>query len=157
VREPQTRLACYDDAFGAPAEAPPVKENTAAKTAELPRPSQSPAPAAAANTAAPVDARSREQEFGLSPQQQARRANPSPQPVEAAEPTSITAAVTELRKQATGQFLAVLDNGQIWVQRETNTRVRLSIGEQVTIRRGTLGSYLLEGSSGLATRVRRVK
>ena len=111
----------------------------------------------AADTApATAAARSPEQEFGLTPQQVIKAIKPQP-PVQEAEPASITAAVTELRKQATGEFLAVLDNGQMWAQREINTRVRLRIGERVTIRRGSLGSYLLENSSGLATRVRRVK
>jgi hypothetical protein len=159
LREPQARLACYDRAFGVPADVPQATQNTPVANTPEPATRARPLPPAVAAVPAPatVDAGAREDEFGLTPQQ-ARRARLEPQAAEAETgPASVTATVTELRKQATGPFIAVLDNGQVWAQRETNTRVRLKIGEQVTIRRGTLGSYLLEGSSGLATRVRRIQ
>lgn len=97
------RLACYDEAFGAP---------------------DSPA------------------------NDEARR--------EEASNFSFSAVVSGLERRGE-RFVATLDNGQVWSQAETNTRIDIRVGDTVTIRRGALGSYLLSDGEGLATRVKRVR
>lgn len=67
---------------------------------------------------------------------------------------SFSAVVTavEIRRD---RFVASLDNGQVWAQAETNTRIAIRVGDTVTVRRGALGSYLLSNGQGLSTRIKR--
>jgi hypothetical protein len=111
VRDSADRLACYDKAFGKPAQAPDAQ-------------------------------------FGLPPKQ------PSP---EAAEPDTVTAAVTAIRLLHDGKFVVTLDNAQVWSQSEINSQADVRVGDSVTVRRGALRSYLLVTKGGIATRVKRVK
>jgi hypothetical protein len=67
---------------------------------------------------------------------------------------SFSAVVSGLERRG-DRFVATLDNGQVWSQTETNTRIDIRVGDTVTIRRGALGSYLLSDGGGLATRVKR--
>jgi hypothetical protein len=69
---------------------------------------------------------------------------------------SFTAVIGGLERRG-GRFVATLDNGQVWSQTETNTRIEVRVGDSVTIRRGALGSYLLSNAAGLATRVKRLR
>jgi hypothetical protein len=69
---------------------------------------------------------------------------------------SFSALVSGLERSG-DRFVATLDNGQVWSQTETNTRIDVRVGDTVTIRRGALGSYLLSDGEGLATRVKRLR
>jgi len=66
------------------------------------------------------------------------------------------ARVSEVRKSATGKAIITLDNGQVWKQIDSS-RLRLSSDDQVTIRRASLGSFMLykTGSKSLM-RVKRI-
>jgi hypothetical protein len=70
---------------------------------------------------------------------------------------SFSAVVTALERRGDERFLATLDNGQVWLQVETNTRAEVRVGDTVTVRRGALGSYLLSTSAGIGTRVKRLR
>ena len=75
----------------------------------------------------------------------------------AAKNFSVTATVTALERRRDGLFVATLDNGQVWSQSEVDSRAEVRVGDTVTVRRGTLGSYLLVTAAGIGTRVKRVR
>jgi hypothetical protein len=81
------------------------------------------------------------------------------QPQAPAEET-VQAHITEARKANGGLYLIVLDNGQTWRHEQGSMEPYLKVGEAVTIRRGTLGSYRLTLDSGNAknwVRVSRIR
>jgi hypothetical protein len=137
VKQDSERLACYDRAFAA---APGPAATGAAPGGTAPQSKPGPA----------VDTGD---EFGMSARRKLRAADIDPDQV---LPSSITAVITRLEWRR-GLFLATLDNGQVWSQTELNSQLRVDEQESVTIRRGMLGSYLLTGKQGVATRVKRVK
>lgn len=59
----------------------------------------------------------------------------------------IEAVVTEVRKSANEKLTVTLDNGQVWRQLDSKP-MRLKSGETVIVRKASLGSFLLEKSSG---------
>lgn len=70
------------------------------------------------------------------------------------------ARITELRTAASNRFMVTLDNGQIWRHEDAHRGSYLKVGEAITIRKGTLGSYRLtqdEGSSSNWIRVTRIR
>jgi hypothetical protein len=93
-------------------------------------------------------------DFGLSKVQKERAdgaASSSP-----AEIKSITARVTGFRKGPSGRPRVLFDNGQTWEYEEDGDYL-LAIGDSVTIRRASLGSFLLVTPSKLVHRVRRIR
>ena len=148
------RLACYDRLAGrASAKAPPSSPAAAAPAAA---PVVSAAPVGAAPpAAAPVPARaSTANDFGLSKVQKERAdgaASSSP-----AEIKSITARVAGFRKGPSGRPRVLFDNGQTWEYEEDGDYL-LAVGDSVTIRRASLGSFLLVTPSKLVHRVRRIR
>jgi hypothetical protein len=142
------RLACYDKLAGrASAKAPPSSPAAAAPAAAP----VSAAPAAATPVPAGV---STANDFGLSKVQKERAdgaASGSP-----AEIKSITARVTEFRKGPSGRPRVLFDNGQTWEYEEDGDYL-LAVGDSVTIRRASLGSFLLVTPSKLVHRVRRIR
>ena len=74
-----------------------------------------------------------------------------------AEPTleKLEAKVTALRFGPAGYWVVTLDNGQEWAQLETGARLRIRVGEAVTIVPMVLGSFSLYTETGRSTRVRR--
>ena len=174
IDDPVARLACFDAAFPWPPRTSPPRPAAAAAAADVPvseaRTAAPAAPdvpeaqtttAAAANepgslTTAPVAADkpvSEAQKFGLSTEQ---RAALEAKPAEPA-PTATTAAVKTVRKLPSGYMLIGLDNDQVWQQAELDPLIRLQPGDRVTIRKGSLGSYLLVTPAHYSTRVRRIE
>lgn len=113
LADPAARLACYDQA--------------------VPSLRGVPAAPAAAQPAAP--ALSPEQQFGL-PAAELRKQQPG------GSLETITAKVVSLREQAPGRHVASLDNGQVWLIKEGG-RIRLSVGEKVEVRRGTISGFVI--------------
>lgn len=73
---------------------------------------------------------------------------------------AVQAHITEARKASGGLYLIMLDNGQTWRHEQGSMEPYLKVGEAVTIRRGTLGSYRLTLDSGNAknwVRVTRIR
>lgn len=141
------RLACYDQLAGrasaavrpdaAPARASAVATApTAAAAAAAPASSAPAAPAA--EPAGGI--------FGLSATQ--RHLQPE-------GPSEIAATVTSLRGGAAGGTRIVLDNGQVWAV--TAADMWLTTGMKVTIRRASLGSFLLITPQKNSYRVTRVE
>ena len=75
-----------------------------------------------------------------------------PEPV----PERFTATISKIEWR-NGVFVVTLDNGQTWIQSERDSRIQLEPQESVTVRRASLGSYLLAGKQGIAARVRRLR
>jgi hypothetical protein len=69
----------------------------------------------------------------------------------------LTATVTSASKQGTGDFVVMLDNGQVWAQLPTGTPRRLKAGDEVTITPASLGSFVLKGPTGRGVRVKRLR
>jgi hypothetical protein len=131
VIDDAARLACYDEAFGKREASPPA---VSADTAR----SSAPAPEIAATA-----------QFGFTAAQVEERAGTTQD--------ELTAVVTHIDKRPTGELIATLDNGQVWVQREVSSRVRLKKDDKVGIRRAALGSYFLTTPDGVVTRVKRIE
>jgi hypothetical protein len=66
-------------------------------------------------------------------------------------------AVVSTIEWRNGVFVVTLDNGQVWVQTERDSRVQLEVGETVSIRKASLGSFLLSSPQGIGTRVRKLR
>jgi hypothetical protein len=128
VSDAADRLACYDKAFGSPVEGVAVPEATAYEG----------------------------RDFGLSEaEKRARDTAGDPDGL----PPQIQAVVLNVSKQGYGQgaLLVTLDNGQIWAQAESVTHARIKKGDTITIRKASLGSFLLVTASDVTMRVRRLR
>ncbi|MCC7463007.1 MAG: hypothetical protein IT480_11165 [Gammaproteobacteria bacterium] len=163
IDDPAARLACYDAALRRPVRPDAAAPAATALTPASPAAPLDTAPAAAAPAAGAVPAAvasaaaapipGEAGEFGLTERQRAAR---QPEPAEPPA-TALTAAVTAVRKLPAGYLRIDLDNAQQWQQTEIDPYLYLRVGEHVTIRKATLGSFLLQTSSNQSTRVRRVK
>jgi hypothetical protein len=152
IGEDSARLACYDRTFGrGPAPAPMSAPASAKPVTAVPV-------AAAAGTAAAVPAvdaaEKAQREFGLS--ETGKRALDDNRSIPQ-EPESITARVKSASRRPTGEQVFVLENGQVWVETSTFTAARVQPGDEVTVRKGALGSFLLVTPKRVATHVRRLK
>ena len=141
------RLACYDKAFGRRVSAPSTSAAVPATAAV-----GAVASAAAPATVDPAEKATRE--FGLSEEGKRALEENKSGPV---EPESLTAKVKGVSRRPTGEQVFVLENGQVWVETSTYTAARAQPGDEVTVRKGALGSYLLVTPKRVATHVRRVK
>jgi hypothetical protein len=68
----------------------------------------------------------------------------------------LNATVTAITKRARGELVVTLDNGQLWLQKDSEY-VPLKTGEQITILAGALGSYRLITAAGRAMAVTRIQ
>ena len=145
IDDPSARLACFDAAFPRALRTSPPRPAVA--------PAAPAAPAAAAAAVAADEPVSEARKFGLSVRQ---RKAIEPKPAQA-ELTTTTAAVKTVRRLPPGYLLIGLDNDQVWQQTEIDSHIWLEPGDQVTIRRAALGSYLLDTPGHYSTRVRRIR
>ncbi len=76
-------------------------------------------------------------------------------PGEKGKPQNLESRVASVATAASGKLILGLDNGQTWAQIDSSS-LRLKVGDEVRIRRGTMGSYLLtRADGGPEIRVRR--
>ncbi len=127
------RLACFDAEMARLASLPPA-------------PAVAPAAPAAAPAATP------EQIFGARGEL-AREVRP---PAERAL-RQLDAHVAALARRAAGELVVTLDNGQVWRALSALDDPRLEVGDTVTIKPGSMGSYFLTGPKERAVKVKRVK
>ena len=174
---PDARLACYDS-LSAPAAATPAPAAPAAHTASAPAlpapaptapvtnavpapPAATPAPAVLApaaasslpastgNTASSAAPADDPQNFGFTQAQvQAHTQAPPPPGLQ-----SIQAHLTNVLTDRQGNGYVLLDNGQIWTYQGDDGRMRP--GEPVTIKRASLGSYIMVTQSKRSYHVTR--
>ena len=130
------RLACYDRLFRSSA------------------PSSAPAPATTAGaTTAAATARPAEEDFGKDVAERARAREQEQEKVR-----EVRARVTKVDVLRDGALVLTLDNGQVWRQNEPTLTLQFKEGDEVLIRSGMLGSYLLRHADGKSTtRVTRTK
>jgi hypothetical protein len=135
INEPAKRLACYDQ----------VVERPAAAGTALPKNSavaKDSATAAPAATGAPVPKAS----FGLY-----NAEHPAAPAVEAL----ITAKVISIGISSSGRSTVALEGNQVW-ELDSADPV-LANGDTVTVKRGTLGSFILTTAAGRLHRVHRIR
>jgi hypothetical protein len=139
------RLACYDQLSGrlAPAAAAAASPGAAAPAAAPPALSAVATGSAAPETAAPAQAPP--QSFGL-------YAAEHPAPPPAAQ--SLTARVVSLGHSASGRQTVALEGGQLWELIDGDPL--LAVGDTVTIRRASLGSFMIETPARREHRARRL-
>lgn len=157
IADDAARLACYDDAFGRTEnQVPPAMDRevgAAAPSVGAATPvAGAVTPAIGAATVASQAAARGRDEFGLTDEQIRAR---DPQNAQETQPSSIQATVTDLGSRPTGELVVTLDSEQVWVQIGTGSTVRLAVGDQVTIRKASLGSFLMITPNRVAVRVRR--
>ncbi|NJD32642.1 MAG: hypothetical protein FIB04_12245 [Gammaproteobacteria bacterium] len=105
----------------------------------------------AANAAAAEKAR---REFGLS---EAGKRALEPAKTAEAHPDSISGKVASVGRRAGGEAVVTLEDGQVWAEIQANPLLVVKPGEVVTIRKASLGSYMLVSAKRVATHVRRIK
>jgi hypothetical protein len=159
------RLACYDKLAGrvsapnaapvaaAPAPAAPASSSPAAASPSPAAPAAAAPAAVASVAAAPAPtAAPTEEDFGRSKVRKARTAASSGAPPEI---KSITAKVAAFGLSPNHRTQVTLDNGQIWEYQDDPDPL-LSVGDSVTIKRATLGSFILQTPTKLSHRVSRI-
>lgn len=67
----------------------------------------------------------------------------------------VSGVVTEVGRLPLGQYVVTLDNGQVWEQLRSNSRLSIDVGDSVTIKGAALGSFMLVTQSGIGTKVTR--
>jgi hypothetical protein len=72
------------------------------------------------------------------------------------EPQEMIAKAVIVAKKTRGELVVTLDNDQVWQQLQPSS-LRLQAGDAVTIKEGSLGSFILVAPSGRGTKVQRVK
>jgi hypothetical protein len=146
------RLACFDR------ETARLTASSAASAPAAPVANPAAAAAAPASTAPPAPAApalSDEERFGY--RGNVARAEVDKRKAQEGKIDQVTAKVVEVSAQPLGQFVVKLDNGQVWQQKMAERSVRVKVGEEVTIRRASFGSFMLVTSTGKSTRVARVE
>jgi hypothetical protein len=160
------RLACFDreserlEQATAPA-ARKAEPPASAPVAASPTPAvAAPAAAATASTvkpAAPDAAAAAQDKFGYRGNI-ARAEMDKKSEQERRDAEELVAKVAELSTMPLGELLLTLDNGQVWQQKRSDRAMRIKVGDEVTIRRATLGSFLLTSQAANGSmRVSRVK
>jgi nucleoid-associated protein YgaU len=146
------RLACYDKLAGrvsAPKTAPSVAAPAPAAPAPAAPAAAASAPAASVAAAPAPAAAPTAEDFGLSKVQKAASSSSPP------EIKSITAKVAGFGHSSNRRTQITLDNGQVWEYQDDPDSL-LSIGDSVTIKRATLGSFIMLTPAKLSHRVRRI-
>ena len=76
------------------------------------------------------------------------------------EPTaagqSLPGKIAALRQGSGGVLVFTLDNNQVWVQADADTRFSFKVGDEVRIEHGAMGSFWLAANKGRKTRVKRI-
>ena len=128
------RLRCFDSVVAGMRRAP-AAPTVAAAPAPASAPARAPAPAAA----------SAEDKFGA-------RGDVKPEELQ-----EITAKVTAISIKPYGEHVVTLDNGQVWVEIQTNSRIKLKTGDTVKIETGALNSFRLIAPNGRSSKVSRLR
>jgi hypothetical protein len=146
IADDPERLRCYDRAANpAPepaAEAPPAV--AAEPEPELPpKPEPKPKPAQAAPSEAPaVDPVA---EFGID-----RKSSDD-------EIKEIRAIAVEVVRRSHSGLVVTLDNGQVWAEKDAEPYFRVRVGDEIKIKRVSMGGYRMVSRGNRVSQVRRIK
>jgi hypothetical protein len=83
--------------------------------------------------------------------------SPDRQGVKREELKQISGIVTSVRHTNDGMILIELDNGQVWRQQDSETRMMVATGDQVTIVRASMGTFRIADKTGRFARFKRVR
>jgi hypothetical protein len=144
VAAPDTRLACYDALAHRPADKVPVAAVPIRPPASAQAPALARLPAAQASES-DVAFAADPKNFGLAPAQQH---------LDKVGPKVITAHIAAVSAGQSGQATIVLDSGQTWAVSDNDGR--LAMGDAVTIKKATLGAFLMMTPSNHSYRVKRL-
>jgi hypothetical protein len=173
IAAPDARLSCYDALAGrAPDRVAPAPIALTAPTAPAvaPAPSAPPAfaptaaspaasPAASAATPAAAPGSAASPGTPAAPVSDARNFGLTPAQVQVAPkgPASVQAHVENIISNRVGRAYVVLDNGQTWIFVDADDDARLRPGDTVTIKKASLGSFLMVTPSKHSYHVRRTQ
>ena len=129
------RLACYDRHLDAQPRPSAVAIQDAAPPADT--------------VAAAQERFGMESELARSEREQAREVG--------RELDELHSTVAQLASRPDGTLIITLENGQVWAPREYHPTFSLKVGDPVRIRRGAVGSYVLNATSNRSTRVKRLR
>ena len=153
------RLACFDRESARLVEtSAPVarRADPPAAASASAAPVAAAAPATVAATPAPA-AQSSQDKFGYRGNI-ARAELDKQQAQEKTDFQQMTAKIAELETMPHGELRITLDNGQVWQQKGGDRGLRVRVGDEVTIKRASLGSFLLNSSGAKGVmRVSRVQ
>jgi hypothetical protein len=151
------RVRCYDTLARAEQDQAQGEDTPAAAQADVPpapaAPPAAPAsrPAAPAAPTTPAAANPRD-DFGLSAAEREVR-----RPTEQRQLDSIRTTISSARTVGAGYWQFATEEGSVWRMTEVRRSFRPpDPGDQVTIRRGTLGSYYIDVDNQPALPIRRV-
>lgn len=65
--------------------------------------------------------------------------------------------ISALRQASRGEFIFTLDNGQIWIQAESNSSIQFAVGEDVHLEHGAMSSLWLVADKHRKVRVKRLQ
>jgi hypothetical protein len=83
--------------------------------------------------------------------------SPDSRSVKREELKQISGIVTSLRRTNDGMILIELDNGQVWRQQDSDTRMMVATGDRVTIVRASMGTFRIADKTGRFARFKRVR
>lgn len=147
-REDARRLSCYDREIARLSAASPVRQAPAHGT-----PAQAaPAQAAAKPVMTPADP-----EAGFGFRGEVAREAVDQRRAETSTLAQLDSTITGIATRPHGELVLTLENAQVWAQKSPDSSFHLKAGDHVSIKRGSLGSFLMSGPTGRTTRVARVR
>jgi hypothetical protein len=69
---------------------------------------------------------------------------------------TLTGTIKAMHTAPRGELVFVLNNQQVWIQAEVNTRIQFAVGETVHIEHGAMGSLWLTVDKARKTKVKRI-
>ena len=144
IADATERLACFDRTFPGDsntatqrAKVDPIQTRSVVPEAAVIAPADPVAPAANTGAGQPVAETSRGM-FSKKPK------------------VKISSRLKSVRDMDKQKMIFLLENDQIWMQ-DSPRSLPFSKGQEVSIKSGTIGGYLLSNEEGVSTRVRRIK
>ena len=80
-----------------------------------------------------------------------------PVAVQQAQDEALAGKISGLRQVPHGEWIFTLDNRQVWVQAETRPAIQFTVGENVHIEHGAMGSLWLVADKHRKVRVKRLQ
>ena len=157
IENASERLACFDRAFPknepvpeappAPVQAPPPPE----PVADVPVP-----PAEVEQTVEVIpEPPPRERTKKAAKPKQVKEKEKKPGFFNRGDKEVIAATVVEMMNKNKQRMVFRLSNDQVWIQTSPRN-LPISVGDDVTIKEGTIGGHILRNDNGISTRVRLI-
>ena len=152
------RLVCFDAEVaqlgkesrvgGATPVAPVAATPTGPTPGAGPSAAASVAAAAPASPATAAESLSPEEKFGLRGELKREKLG---------DLAELSATATAIAAKPRGELVVTLDNGQVWAEIAPGSSIRLKVGDRVTIKAGSLGSFFLVAPNNRSSKVTRLR